>query len=157
MEENNEPQNTPQEPQNPPQDTIYNFASDAPSNIVEATIALTETNSAERKSKLLAQAVKLEHEQNRNVTIKKIAKLAVSGIDNLDAVLGTIERIGLLAIAELFRRGDWFSALLVCFLVIVAWIWKIRRPQGPLIAFFRLEPTKIRAKILDLTKTAYWG
>jgi len=88
--------------------------------------------------------------------VKAIAKGIVAVYDNLDALAGMAERVFLLLMAELLRRGAWFSALLLCILVLILWFWKITRKQpGPLVSFVRRDPGQVRARLVSLTKTVY--
>ena len=114
---------------------------------------LREVTAEERKE--MARARKRE----RTRTVKKAAaKTTVSVWDNLDAVCGAIERVFFLAVAELLRRGDWLSAGLVCALMLVAWLVKVRRPEpGAVVKFFRKDTAEIRQIFVDAANTIKRG
>jgi len=110
---------------------------------------LLETTPEGRKQQLLEQINK------RKASTKAVAKSAVSIYDNLDAWLGAIEKIFLVVLAEFVRTGNWVSAICFSLLFLTAWILKIRRPVGPVMATLKLEPKVLRAKLVSLTKTYY--
>lgn len=142
----------------PVTDTIYNFSQDAPSNAVQRTIVATndklhETTVEERKKQVITIVQRHDYKIQ---TRKTLARSIVSIWDHADEILGLIERVLILAIAELFRRGDLLTAVAICVLTIVAWLVKIRKPSpGPVVAFFKQSPAQFRAKLADLSKTIY--
>lgn len=141
-------------------DTIYEIPASNKKDAVVISKAVRqhfskdETTPEDRKKQLLEQV-----KNGKKANTRKIAaKTAINIWDHADEILGMLERVMLLAVTELFRRGDWLAAITICGLAIIAWFIKIRKPEpGPVISFFRKDTKEMRASLAQLSKTEYWS
>lgn len=131
-------------------DTIYNIGRSANSetarSIREAAAGLQKITPEERQ----------KISKSKRVMIRKAtAKTLLAGIENIDTIFGLLERICLLILADMLKRGNFLIFFLFLISMLVAWFLKIRMDQGPLIKMFRAGPNHIKTKLIDATRTIY--
>ncbi len=138
-------------------ETLYQISSSVPAEKAKKvryamTDSLKPTTSTERKKKVEEK----KRKASMTKTIRKSsAKIALGGLENLDTIFGAFERVCLLVFAELLRRGDWLNSCIFGVGVIIAWIIKVRMGDGPLVKIIKSDPSKIKQKLVDATRTLY--
>jgi hypothetical protein len=110
---------------------------------------LKQTTAPERKEKVERQAT-------LRIIQKSSAKGISKAIDYFDTIAGPLERAFWLLLADLIRRGDWMSSILLVAVMAGLWLLKIRVGPSPLTSFIHsTTKQEIKTRLVSLGKTIY--
>lgn len=82
---------------------------------------------------------------------RTIAKTALTGLDNFDAICESFSYACSVAAWEFWKQGNYLAAALCAVGFVVSWVLKRRVEDGPVMTFFKAKPPEIKQALKQLS------